>query len=40
MSTSDRERAFWLLLRRALLLVIQAIEERYEISASKRSTHI
>lgn len=32
---SDRERAFWITIRRALLLVIQAIEERYDLKRSR-----
>lgn len=35
----ERERTFWLLVRRALLLLVQAIEERYELEKTKKSTH-
>lgn len=33
------ERMFWLAFRRALLLIVQAIEQRYELKQSKAKTH-
>jgi hypothetical protein len=33
------DKAFWITFRRALLLIVKAIEDKYQIETSKPSTH-